>query len=41
MALPPDDTPTFPFDIDLDRQAGTLVAASSQGVPFCRMCAKG
>ena len=41
MSLPPDDSPTFPSDVDLTRQAGTLVAASSQGAPFCRMCAKG
>jgi hypothetical protein len=34
------DEPTFLSDVDLARQAGTLVAAAAQGAPFCRMCAK-
>jgi hypothetical protein len=37
----PSDPPTFASDVDMARQAGTLVAAASQGAPFCRMCSKG
>lgn len=36
----PSDSPTFGSDADMARQAGTLVAAASQGAPFCRMCSK-
>lgn len=28
-----------PADVDLARQAATLVAAAEEGTPFCRMCA--
>ena len=39
-AAPEPDPPTFDPDVQQDQQAGALIAASKDGVPFCEECAR-